>query len=292
MFGSAYKIATVWGIPIKIHMSLIVLLMFFALTMGLSGGPLAILVLLAVELGVFTSIALHELGHSFVAMRKGCRVREITLMFIGGAAQMEEIPSRPRDELEMALAGPAVSIALGFLLWNAGRYLPLPVLRWSIPLIHRPVHCNLVQFVGVINFWLAAFNMLPSFPMDGGRVFRALLSRRMGRLRGTFIAARLGRIMAIVFGLYGFFSTPTRWLMVAIGFFIYVAAGNEYRLVQVQEAQKRGGGGFWTPFNRPWEDDNHDQVSISPPPYEKGPETRAEVHSDDEDENPPLIRFR
>jgi len=286
MFGSAFRIATVWGIPIKIHMSLIVVLSLIALSMGLSGGPIAILFILALEVGVFTSIALHELGHSFVAIRKGCRVREITLMFIGGAAQMEELPSRPRDEFQMAVAGPAVSILLGFLCWNLGGYLPLPVLPWLLPIVGRiPIRCNIVQFVGVINFGLAFFNLLPSFPMDGGRVMRALLTPKLGRLRATFIAARLGKIMAFVFGLYGFFSTPTRWIMVAIAFFIYIAAGNEYKLVRMQEAAKRHGEGFWSPFSdfNPERGEDHDQVTISPPPYEDGPDTSSEIRATDED---------
>lgn len=281
MFNSAYKVARVWGIPIKIHISLLVLLLYLALRVGFDGGPLAILIIVAIEIGVFTSIALHELGHSFVAMRKGCRVREITLMFMGGAAQMDRMPSRPRDELQMALAGPAVSIALGLIIWFGGGALPLTV--YLLPFFGMDVPCNLVQVVGLINFLLAAFNLLPAFPMDGGRVLRALLTPKLGRLRATFIASRLGKLLAVLFGLYGLLASPTRWILVAIAFFIYAAAGREYRMVQMQEAARAGAGGFGFGFRPPFggtpqpPSSTDDEVIISPPPYEKRGEQRAEL---------------
>ncbi|MBN1557206.1 MAG: site-2 protease family protein [Lentisphaerae bacterium] len=285
MFGSSYRIATVWGIPIKIHMSLILLLLFFALTMGVSGGPGAILVLLVIEFGVFASIALHELGHSFVALRKGTRVREITLMFIGGAAQMEDIPARPRDEFQLAIAGPAVSVVLGLLLWFGGGALPLARADWPVPIVRAgPVQANIVQFIGLINLGLALFNLLPSFPMDGGRLFRALLAHRMGRLRATYIAARVGKVMAVIFGLYGFFSAPTRWLLVAIAFFIYIAAGNEYRMVRMQEAARRARGGFHGMFGGYGDEDgggdDGGRVSVSPPPYERGRGSHVDLYTE------------
>ncbi|MDP6491613.1 MAG: M50 family metallopeptidase, partial [Kiritimatiellia bacterium] len=202
MFGSAYRIATVWGIPIKMHMSWIIILFMI---------PGTLLFRVSIALGLFVSVALHELGHSFVAIHKGCRVREITLMFMGGAAQMERIPRRPLDETLMALAGPAVSLALGFLFWFAGDLLPLPI--YAIASRGGIVEANVVQIIGAINWSLAGFNLLPSFPMDGGRVFRALLTPKLGRLRATFIAARLGKIMAVLFGLYGFLGEPRSWIL-------------------------------------------------------------------------------
>ena len=274
MFGSSYKIATVWGIPIRVHISLVLLLAFVALRVGEAGGLPAVAQVMIIELGIITSIALHELGHSFVAIRKGSRVREITLMFIGGAAQIERIPERPRDELVMAVAGPAVSIALGTGLWFGGGLLPLPRYLW--PLFGLNVVGNIVQIVGVINLALAAFNLLPSFPMDGGRVLRAVLAARMGRLRATYIAARLGRVMAILFGAYGLLATPTRWILLMIAVFIYAAAGREYTMVRMREAARRAGGGFhpgW-PFAPPGNDNpfddrgaGEDDVVIGPPPY-------------------------
>jgi Zn-dependent protease len=269
MFNSGYKIATVWGIPIRIHISLIIMLLLFARDFGFVTGTL-------LGLGLAGSIVLHELGHSIVAIRKGCRVRDITLMFIGGAAQMERMPTRPLDEFLMAIAGPAVSLVLGTAGLLAGGYLPLAPLPQVRPL-------NAVQLLGLINLVLVAFNLLPAFPMDGGRVFRALLSKKMGRVRATFIAARVGKIMAVIFGIYGFFSTPTRWILVAVGFFVFIAAGNEYRMVRMQEAARQGGRG---PREAPGPDENgdagDDQVIISPPPYRRGPASKADVRSENE----------
>ena len=276
MFGSSYRIATVWGIPIKIHISLVILLALMTLRQGMIGGVGAMLDRVLLAVGLFTSIALHELGHSFVALRKGCRVQEITLMFMGGAAQMERIPGRPRDEALMALAGPAVSIALGLIGFFGG----LQLIVWGMTYIGQIVH-----ILGWINLFLAGFNLLPAFPMDGGRVMRAALTRRMGRLKATYIASRLGKVFAVLFGLYGFLATPTHWILVAIAFFIYAAAGNEYRFVQMQEAAKRGWGGFRSPFFGPPPPSSldNDEVSVSPPPYARGPQTHASLHPDDEE---------
>jgi Zn-dependent protease len=275
MFGSSYKIARVWGIPIRIHISLIFLLVVLAITSGFSGGLAAIAELLALELGVFASIALHELGHSFVALRKGCRVREITLMFIGGAAQMEEIPRRPWDEFLMAVAGPAVSVLLGVACLFGGGYLPLLKEEWPV-LRHVHLVDNLVQVVGVINLWLAMFNLLPAFPMDGGRVLRAALTTRLGRIHATLIASRLGKVTAVIFGIYGFFP-PRSWILVAIAFFLYSAADREYRMVAIQEAMRRQGLDVWPPSTGSSDEAGDDEVVVSPSPYSREPESRAPV---------------
>ncbi len=258
MFRSGYRIATVWGIPIKIHISWLIILLLI---------PGTLLFRVSIALGLFVSVALHELGHSFVAIRKGCRVREITLMFLGGAAQMQSIPRKPLDETLMALAGPAVSVLMGALGYFGGQLLARVGLSYL---------GMIVYILGIINWGLAGFNLLPSFPMDGGRVFRALLTPRAGRLRATFIAARLGKILAVLFVLYGFLHEPRSWILVAIGFFIYSAAGREYRVVQMEEAARRGdqAGPFWNLFQQPPEppprfDDGDDDVLISPPPYAK-----------------------
>lgn len=266
MFRSGYRIATVWGIPIKVHISLVIVVLLFALRAGQIGGLGAMLDRILLAIGLITSVVLHELGHSYVAMKKGCRVREITLMFVGGAAQMEKIPRRPLDETLMALAGPAVSVVLGTICFFGGRQLIIMDIGFPGWIIY---------VLGWINWVLAGFNLLPSFPMDGGRVFRALLTPKVGRLRATFIAARLGKIMAVLFGLYGFLNEPRSWILVAIAFFIYSAAGREYRMVQMEEAARRGGqaGPFWNPFQQPPEPpprlDSDADVVISPPPYAK-----------------------
>jgi len=286
MFGAAYRIATVWGIPIKIHVSLIILLGVLALGM-VAGGLDAIVTLLVLETGVFTSIALHELGHSLVAIRKGCRVREITLMFLGGAAQMESIPRRPLDEFQMAIAGPVVSFSLAIAFWLAGSYLPLEFSEWPVPFTRTAaVRCNIGQFIGVVNVGLGLFNLLPAFPMDGGRVLRAMLSPRMGRLRATFVASWLGKIFAALFALKGVWGFPGGLILVALGVFLYVAADREYRAVRYQETLQWPGSGPWAPFFIPGPPrppkDAGDQVIVGPPPYEKGPPRRTELREDDD----------
>lgn len=275
MFGSSFKIATVWGIPIRVHMSLLILLLLIAMSFHAYGWPIDFLLGLLLGVCLFTSIALHELGHSYVAIRKGCRVREITLIFIGGAAQMEEIPSRPRDEFLMAVAGPAVSVAIGVLCLVAGARLPLPESLWPLPLVRGSLRGNFVEFVGAMNLGLAAFNLMPAFPMDGGRVVRAVLAHRMGRLRATFLAARLGKILAVVFGLHSLMQRPIQFFGIAIAFFIFSAAETEFRMVELKEAARRYGFGAWSgPEDHGTPDD---EVDIGPPPYRKGRGSRTEI---------------
>ena len=272
MSASSYRIATVWGIPIRLHVSLVFTVLLFMVRFGIFTG-------LLLEFGLVTSIVLHELGHSLVSIRKGCRVREITLMFIGGAAKMESIPSRPLDEFFMAVAGPAVSFVLGMALVPLGMNLPLPPVR--------TVGINVVELIGWANLTLLVFNLVPAFPMDGGRVLRAALTPKLGRLKATFVAARLGRIIAILFAVVGLARfNDGYWILVFIAAFVYIAAGNEYRIVRMQE---RAGHtqGPWTGFRRgPGRDEDDEIVRIGPPPYAgKEGETEAEIRKQG-DRNP------
>jgi Zn-dependent protease len=256
VFGPAYRVATLWGIPIRVHFTLILALPLMLWDLGALYGAL-------VAVGLFSGIVLHELGHSLVAMRKGCRVREILLLPIGGAARMENLPRRPLDELRMAVAGPLVSLALLLVLVVGGAYLPL---RPVIALDHEGVlRLNVVQFIGFANGVLALFNLLPAFPMDGGRVLRALLSPRFGRLRATRIAARTGRFLAVVLGAYALCHIRDRAMLLFIAIFIYWAAGAEYRLVRIQEMWRQAAGWGLAP------EDGGDRVIVMPPPYRRGP---------------------
>jgi Zn-dependent protease len=232
MIKRSYKLTTVMGIPIRVHLTLLILLLFVALTRGLAG------ILIAV--GVFASVALHELGHSWVAVRKGCQVREIMLLPIGGVAKMTHIPVRPMDEILMAAAGPFVSFLLAVFFW----------LLTGLGFL-----AMLFATLSGINLMLCMFNLLPSFPMDGGRIFRAFMSPRLGRLKATALAARIGRIMAVAFGIFGLFFAHS-FLLVLIAIFIYNAAGAEYRAVYAQHMQQE-----W--FTVEPQADIH----VSPPPY-------------------------
>ncbi len=283
MFGSSYKIATIWGIPIKVHISLIIMMAIFAFRP--EAGPFGIIYLLVLEIFIFISIALHELGHSFVAIRKGCRVREITLMFLGGAAQMEKMPSRPMDEFQMAIAGPAVSILIGLICWKAGSFIPVFQNTHTLPFLNNSFLRDSVQSLGIINLGLAIFNLIPAFPMDGGRVFRSMLTPKFGRLKATYIAARLGKIIAILWGIYGLLP-PFSFINVALAFFIHSMADREYRMVQMEEAMKQQGFTSWEPADFTESDDpspdDTDRVVISPPPYANRPNSKTDIHSSDE----------
>jgi Zn-dependent protease len=309
MLKSEYRIGCVWGIPIKIHISLVVLLVFMASTGGISGmkaggvwgGILSILFTLFLEFLVFGSIALHELGHSFVAIRKGCRVHEITLMFIGGAAKMDRMPDKPKDECLMAIAGPLVSLTLG----GIGTAISIPLIsdfhgHWQAELGY------VLRFVARLNLILAGFNLIPAFPMDGGRVFRALMTPRYGRLKATYFASRLGRALATAFFIIGIFGLkhvtvfgmelfrPGNFFLIMIAGFIYVVANREYRMVQVEELMKqRGFGAAWPDMAPPRPSEQDDgTVLISPPPYEQGPDARAELHHTEASRSDnPLKRF-
>ena len=251
MLPGSYQIARVWGIPIKVHVTLILILPFLAWQYGAVTA-------IGLEVGIFASIVLHELGHSLVALRKGCRVREILLLPIGGAAQMEQIPERPWDEFQMALAGPLVSVLLFLILYFGGRYVPLPLLP-ELPI-------NAVQYLGAVNAALAVFNLLPSFPMDGGRILRAVLSPRLGRLRATHIAARLGQLLALAFGVWACLDLPARLVGLMIAAFIFLAAGVEYRRVRI-EAARRHVHELWSwPVPPPLPTD---RIVVSPPPYDR-----------------------
>lgn len=231
MIRRSYNLTTVMGIPVRVHITLIILLIIAAFHYGIWG-----VVYMA---GLFTSVALHELGHSWVAIRKGCRVREIMLLPIGGIAKMEHLPARPRDEFLIAVAGPLTSLAL------AGFFLFLSATGFFM---------MLVASLAGINLMLGLFNLLPSFPMDGGRIFRAFMTPRIGRLQATALAARIGRIMAVAGGIFGLFSGNIFLILIAI--FIYQAAGAEYRAVFAQQMSQD-----WFTVN-PQAD-----IHVSPPPY-------------------------
>lgn len=268
MFGS-FKITDVYGIPIKVHITLIIFLPIIALHLAPIFGVQSIFWGMLAAIGLFVSVALHELGHSVVALAKGIRVKDILLLPIGGVAQLTRMPERSKDEMQIAIAGPMVSLVLALFFWAVAH--AFTAIGWSQP--------GLLMFtLAVINLILAIFNLLPSFPMDGGRIFRAWMTPRIGRLAATRIAVRVGRFMAIVFGIFALVNGSL--LTVAVAIFIYLAAGAELRMVQMQEAMRRfQGGAFGTrraefvwPFD---EREEEDMVIVSPPPYEKRRAHRA-----------------
>lgn len=291
---------------------MLLLLAYMALfRSGENAGPLGMLKSLLLGVLLFTSIALHELGHSFVAIRKGCRVYEITLMFMGGAAKMSKMPENPRDEFLMAIAGPAVSLLIGVTTLTLGMLLGIIEFTKDTILLHG-FFGWIFLYLGGANIILAIFNIIPAFPMDGGRVFRAMLTPKYGRIRATYMASRLGRAIAVLFFITGLFVLGSVNLpLIIIAIFIFTTADREYRMVQYEELMKQrnssGGNNMWSsifdnmyppsqsrpqpPPPPPAKETEDDSVYISPPPYSDDPESHTDLHHTNEQKNNPFKGF-
>jgi Zn-dependent protease/CBS domain-containing protein len=227
MFEGGFTIFRIRGIPVKLHITLLVFLPYLAFVassqfsaLAAAAGlprsdfrlpPLAWGSIMAV--GLFIAILIHELAHSIIALRNGVHVRAITLMMLGGVSQMED-DIRPEREAWMAFAGPLTSFALGLASYAIYRLLPLPA-ELAIAFL----------MFAAINGVLGAFNLLPAFPMDGGRVLRGLLSKRLGAERATRAATTLGKIMAGAFAVLGLISLNVLLILVAV--FVYMGAAAE-----------------------------------------------------------------
>ncbi len=226
----SWKIGKIAGISLYVHTTFWLLLGWIAVSQFLEkrswthamGGVLFVTVL-------FSVVVLHELGHALMARRFGIRTRDITLLPIGGVARLERMPEDPKQELLVALAGPAVNVALAAVLFV------LIVLVMGIDALHN------IQLIGgeflinllMVNVGIAVFNLLPAFPMDGGRVLRALLAMWMDYARATQIAANVGQGMAVLFGLIGMYFNP---VLLLIALFVWVGAVQEASMVQTKSA--------------------------------------------------------
>jgi Zn-dependent protease len=215
------------GIKILVHWTFVLLLGWVVFIEMQRGSDLqTTLLALAFILSVFFCVVLHELGHSLTARRYGINTKTITLLPIGGLASLERMPENPKQELLIAAAGPAVNVVIALILW-----LVLPSLR-NIPteeFFMRITPANFLYLLLFVNIVLVVFNAIPAFPMDGGRVLRALLAFKLGRARATQIAANLGQLLAIGFVFIGFFYNP---FLILIGAFVYFGAYSENMMVQ------------------------------------------------------------
>jgi Zn-dependent protease len=217
------------GIPLFVHSTFLLIPLWVAF-ISRSEGPLGILFNEALLLGVFGCVVLHELGHAWMARRFDIGTRDITLYPIGGVARLESNYFQPVEELWIALAGPAVNLAIVILLS------PLLWLRWPDgPVGGSSVPLFLIS-LGICNVVLLLFNLLPAFPMDGGRVLRALLTLRLGRLRATEIAATIGLILAGLIGAYGVYSGAPTLLLLAL--FVCFAGQLELRALRYAERRE------------------------------------------------------
>ena len=234
----SFRIGSLVGIPIKLDLTFLLVLPLFAWIISIQLGEwvsilndtlgaaipadafaasgLALAIGAVAAIGLFVGVVLHELGHSVVAMRFGFPIDSITLWLFGGVAQLTEMPEDWKQELLIAIAGPIVSIGLG-----VGAYAAFLGTPASLPVVKF-----LLGYLALMNLALAAFNMLPGFPMDGGRVLRALLARSFPYARATQWAAEVGKVFAVLLGLFGLFGGGGLFL-VAIAFFIYIGASSE-----------------------------------------------------------------
>lgn len=241
-----YTVGRVFGIPIRLAPTFLLILPVFAWVIGsqvgfwvdqlntlwglnipvgpLEDGTTPWILGAAGALGLFVGVVLHELGHSVVAMRYGVSIDSITLWLLGGVAQLADQPEEWRAELWIALAGPAVSVAVG--LGSYGAILIVPESLSAIRFI--------LGYLALMNVVLAAFNLLPGFPMDGGRVLRALLARNRPFAQATQIAARVGKAFAILLGMIGLLGFNL--LLIALAFFVYVGASGESQRTSMNAA--------------------------------------------------------
>jgi len=232
-----FRIGSAFGIPLKLDLTFLLVLPLFAWIIGsqvavwadqlgelgapaldtaaLTGGAMPWVLGIVAAVGLFAGVVLHELGHSVVAMRFGYPIESITLWIFGGIAQLEQMPEAWRQELTIAIAGPIVSVGLAGACWVGFLAMPtgLPAIRFVL------------GYLALMNIALAGFNLLPAFPMDGGRVLRALLARNRPYARATKIAAEVGKGFALLLGLVGLLQVNI--VLIGIAFFIYIGASGE-----------------------------------------------------------------
>jgi stage IV sporulation protein FB len=228
------------GIDLRLHLTFPFILAWAALQFGLLFGSLsgALFGVVAVTI-LFGLVTLHELGHSFAAQFYGVPVKQIILTPIGGMAQLDRMPEKPLQELVIAIAGPAVNVVIAILMLavaiaagiDSSTLLSASAGLAGVTLV------ALFSYVFISNIFLAIFNLLPAFPMDGGRILRALLAFRLDYARATNIAAGLGRVIAVLLGIYGLISGSFFLLLIAV--FIYSAATQEARATQVGHILRR-----------------------------------------------------
>ncbi len=217
---SSLKVASIFGIEVRIHLTFLLFLVWiwfsYYQVAGFAGAVQGVLFILS----LFACVLLHEFGHAFAARGFGIGTPDITLLPIGGVARLSRIPEKPWQELVVAIAGPLVNVVIAAAL--------IFVIHGSAPLeqleyLESP-RIELLAKLASVNVMLVLFNLIPAFPMDGGRVLRALLAMAMPYARATQIAAWIGQGLAVVFGIFGIFGNP---FLIFIAFFIFVGAQQE-----------------------------------------------------------------
>ncbi len=217
----SFKIFSVFGIPVELHITFLVLMLLIYLVAFFKITPSINLLTAVLITLVFATVVIHELCHSYIAKRYGVKIDRIVLLPIGGLSEMEEIPKDPAQELRIALAGPVSNLVIALV-----SYIVLIIFGSLLSIV---LSGALYYFV-IINLLLGLFNLLPAFPMDGGRILRAFLAERMSFIKATKLAASIGKQFAIIMAVVGVFFNFL-WILIAI--FVYVGADAEYKSVIV-----------------------------------------------------------
>ena len=240
----SFKLVRLLGVDVKVHFTFLLVLLFIGLDGYRTGGVAAAIHTVGLTLSVFTCVVLHEYGHILTARQFGIRTRDVVLLPIGGLARLERLPERPREEFLIAVAGPAVNLAIAFVvggvMLSRGEH-PAAFLGTTIPalLTGDPagialLYSSFAHFLVTINLFLLAFNLIPAYPMDGGRVLRAVLATRLGMVRATRLAARVGQVIAMVAGVFGLLSQDVMIMVLAL--FVFLGAGAEAAAVETKAA--------------------------------------------------------
>jgi len=225
----SFPIGRIFGIELRVHATFFLLLAWIGAAGYAAGGAQEAAVSLTYILVLFVCVIAHEFGHALTARRFGIRTRDVTLLPIGGLARLEKMPEKPMEEVLVALAGPAVNLVI-FVLLAAIFGLP------SADGIDSLTFADLPAQIALLNLVLALFNLLPAFPMDGGRVLRALIATRTDRVTATRAAAGAGQGLAFAMGLYGLIAGSP--MLILIAFFVFISAGAESSEAQMRSVAR------------------------------------------------------
>jgi len=231
----SFPVGRIFGSEIRIHMTFFLLLLWIGVAHYQQGGTAAAVDGVLFILALFACVVAHEFGHVLTARRYGIKTPDITLLPIGGVARLERMPEKPRQEILVALAGPAVNIMIAaalILLLGARADMQ------SLESLQNPTLSFLARLASV-NLFIAVFNLIPAFPMDGGRVLRAALAMRMDRPRATRVAATVGQAFAFLLGFLGLVGGNP--ILILIAFFVYLAAGAEAQATGLQDVARNMG---------------------------------------------------